>query len=67
MATETAPRTPAAAKAGKKKSNRLVIIFDGRFEELFSKIEAKAKSDDRDMDTTVLRIVETAFNPPAQS
>lgn len=61
MATEVATK-PAPKAAGKKKSNRLVIVFDGRFESLFEKVQAAARADDRDPDTTVLRIVEGHFN-----
>ena len=61
---DTAVKTVAKA-AGKTKANRLVIVFDGRFAELFGKIEAKSKADDRDPDTTVLRIIEDSFKTAA--
>jgi hypothetical protein len=50
-----------AAKVGKKKSNRLVIVFEGRFADLLPKIEAQALKDDRDVDTVVLRMIESSL------
>ncbi len=58
MATEAVSK--AAPKAAKK-SNRLTLVFKGRFAPLLAKIETKAEADTRDPDTTAMLILEAAF------
>ena len=62
---DTAVKTAARA-AGKTKANRLTIVFDGRFADLFGRIKIKSIADDRDPDTTVLRILEESFRTVAE-
>ena len=38
-----------------QKKGKLTIVFSGRFQALYDRIEELAKADDRDMDTFILR------------